>query len=140
MATELNPETILARSGLLDALQALGTHHESVVLVGAQAIYLRTGTAAVALAEFTTDADLAIAAIPQRVMILRPDVRASAGSVHAIYATARVSRRRFRRARRSSATGPRPARHPRSAGSPDGSAPVRRSTRPRSRSRPACPR
>lgn len=60
MATELNPETILARSGLLDALHALGTHRESVVLVGAQAIYLRTGTAAVALAEFTTDADLAI--------------------------------------------------------------------------------
>lgn len=60
VATELNPETILARSGLLDALQALGAHRESVVLVGAQAIYLRTGTAAVALAEFTTDADLAI--------------------------------------------------------------------------------
>lgn len=33
MATELNPETILARSGLLDALQALGTHRESVDLL-----------------------------------------------------------------------------------------------------------
>jgi hypothetical protein len=31
-----------------------------MILVGAQAVYLRTGRAAVALAEFTTDADLAI--------------------------------------------------------------------------------
>lgn len=60
MAAGVNPEIVRARSGLLDALGALGRHRESTILVGAQAIYLRTGRAAVALAEFTTDADLAI--------------------------------------------------------------------------------
>lgn len=56
----MSVETIRARTALLDALEALKTHRASVILVGAQAIYLRTGEAAVALAEFTTDADLAI--------------------------------------------------------------------------------
>jgi hypothetical protein len=56
----ISPETVLARTALLDALEALGAHRMSVILVGAQAIYLRTGTARVALAEYTTDADLAI--------------------------------------------------------------------------------
>jgi hypothetical protein len=60
MAVGMNPEIVRARRGLLDALAALGRHRSSVVLVGAQAIYLRTGRAEVALAEFTTDADLAI--------------------------------------------------------------------------------
>lgn len=60
MADSLSPETILARTALLDALEALGIHRDSVILVGAQAIYLRTGSARVALAEYTTDADLAI--------------------------------------------------------------------------------
>lgn len=60
MATAVNPEVVRARGGLLDALGALGHHRASTVLVGAQAVYLRTGRALVALAEFTTDADLAI--------------------------------------------------------------------------------
>ncbi|TPW71595.1 hypothetical protein [Schumannella sp. 10F1B-5-1] len=51
---------IAARRALLDALEALGDQAESIILVGAQAIYLHTGSAEVAIAEFTTDADLAI--------------------------------------------------------------------------------
>jgi hypothetical protein len=51
---------VLARSVLLDALEALGTHREACALVGAQAIYLRVGEADLAVAPFTTDGDLAI--------------------------------------------------------------------------------
>lgn len=51
---------VQARSALLDALEALADHAESVVVVGAQAIYLHTGQVAVALAEATKDSDLAI--------------------------------------------------------------------------------
>jgi len=56
----VDSEVVKARRALLDALEALGSHREAVILVGAQAIYLHTGSAEVALAEFTTDADLAI--------------------------------------------------------------------------------
>lgn len=49
-----------SRSALLDAAEALEAHSTSVILVGAQAIYLRTGSAAFALAEATKDSDLAI--------------------------------------------------------------------------------
>ncbi len=51
---------VLARSVLLNALDALGPHREACVLVGAQAIYLRVGEAGLAVAPFTTDGDLAI--------------------------------------------------------------------------------
>jgi hypothetical protein len=51
---------IRARSALLDALDALGAHHDSIVVIGAQAIYLHTAGAAVAVAEATKDSDLAI--------------------------------------------------------------------------------
>jgi Nucleotidyltransferase len=51
---------ILARTALLDALEALGAHRDAVVLIGAQAIYLQTGGAPVALAPYTKDTDLAI--------------------------------------------------------------------------------
>ncbi len=59
----------MARSVLLDALEALGPHRNAIVLVGAQAVYLRVGEADLAIAPFTTDGDLAIdpavlAAIP----------------------------------------------------------------------------
>lgn len=53
-------EMALARTALLDALEALNEHFEAVILVGAQAVYQHTGNAKVALAEFTTDGDLAI--------------------------------------------------------------------------------
>jgi hypothetical protein len=51
---------VLARSVLLDALEALGPHREACVLVGAQAIYRRVGEADLAVAPFTTDGDLVI--------------------------------------------------------------------------------
>ena len=50
----------LARRGLFNALEALEDHLDAVTLVGAQAIYLHTGEAEVALAAFTTDADLVL--------------------------------------------------------------------------------
>jgi hypothetical protein len=51
---------VAARSALLDALDALTEHRSALVLVGAQAIYLHTGNALVALAESTKDSDIAI--------------------------------------------------------------------------------
>jgi hypothetical protein len=51
---------VQARSALLDALTALREHRNSVVVIGAQAIYLHTGNAPVAVAEATKDSDLAI--------------------------------------------------------------------------------
>jgi hypothetical protein len=54
------PLYVLARAVLLDALEALGDQRDAVVLVGAQAIYLHTGAAELAVAEFTTDSDLGI--------------------------------------------------------------------------------
>lgn len=51
---------MLARRVLLDALDAIGNHRDAVVLVGAQAVYLRVGEADLAVAAFTTDGDLAI--------------------------------------------------------------------------------
>lgn len=49
-----------ARAALLDAVAALEAHKDSVILIGAQAIYLHTGRADVALAEATKDSDLAL--------------------------------------------------------------------------------
>ena len=51
---------VLTRAVLLDALDALADHRDSVVVVGAQAIYLRAGAAPVAVAEYTKDSDLAL--------------------------------------------------------------------------------
>jgi len=51
---------VAARCALLDALEALAPHRNALVLIGAQAIYLHTGRASVALAESTKDSDLAI--------------------------------------------------------------------------------
>lgn len=53
-----DPLYVKAREVLLDALEALGPHRSSLVLVGAQAIYLHTGEADIAIAPYTTDADL----------------------------------------------------------------------------------
>lgn len=64
---------VAARRALLDALEALGEHRRSVVLVGAQAVYLITGEGDLAVAPFTTDADLALD--PSR---LQPDPRLEA--------------------------------------------------------------
>lgn len=49
-----------ARSALLDALEGLREHREAVIVIGAQAVYLRTGGIDVALAEATKDSDVAV--------------------------------------------------------------------------------
>ncbi len=51
---------IAARAVLLDALDALGEQREALILAGAQAIYVHTGSADLAVAEFTTDGDLVV--------------------------------------------------------------------------------
>jgi hypothetical protein len=53
-------EYVAARRVLLDALAALEAHRNSIVVVGAQAVYVHTGASDLEVAEFTTDADLAI--------------------------------------------------------------------------------
>lgn len=54
------PEYIAARRTLLDALDALEPHQDSLVLIGAQAIYLHAGSTELTIPPMTTDADLAI--------------------------------------------------------------------------------
>lgn len=51
---------VAARRVLLDALDALTAHLDALVLVGAQAIYLHTGEGDLAVAPYTTDADIAV--------------------------------------------------------------------------------
>lgn len=53
-------EVTMAREALLDAIEALVAQLDAIIVVGAQAIYLHTGSAEVAVAEFTTDGDLAL--------------------------------------------------------------------------------
>ena len=60
VVTEYDPLYVAARHVLLDALEALGPQRDAVIVVGAQAIYMRTGEADVAVAPYTTDADLVL--------------------------------------------------------------------------------
>lgn len=60
MSSEHEEQYVRARRVLLDALEALGGHRRSIILVGAQAIYLHAGEATFGMAPYTTDADLAI--------------------------------------------------------------------------------
>ncbi|WP_277209329.1 hypothetical protein [Isoptericola croceus] len=60
IVNELAPEYVAARTVLLDALTALEDHLDSLVLVGAQAVYLHTGSADLNVPLMTTDADLAV--------------------------------------------------------------------------------
>jgi len=55
----LDPEYVAARTVLLDALEALADHRDALVVVGAQAVYLRTEPLE-GYQPFTTDADLTI--------------------------------------------------------------------------------
>lgn len=55
-----DPLYVAARQVLLDALDALRDHLPALVLVGAQAVYVHAGEADLAVAPFTTDADLAL--------------------------------------------------------------------------------
>ena len=54
-------EYVEARRLLLDALEALSPHSDALVLAGAQAMYLHTGGGHLAVAEYTTDTDMALA-------------------------------------------------------------------------------
>ncbi|MBW1811474.1 MAG: hypothetical protein JRJ87_25015 [Deltaproteobacteria bacterium] len=60
MTGVLDPVYVLARKTLLNALDALGSHRDAIVLVGAQAVYIHAGEADLAVAPYTTDADVAI--------------------------------------------------------------------------------
>lgn len=57
---DVDAAVVAARAALLDALAALAPFGDAVILVGAQALYMHTGEAPVAIAEYTTDADLAM--------------------------------------------------------------------------------
>lgn len=59
---EFDPLYVAARRVLLDALFTLAPHGKAVIVVGAQAVYLRTGLndVAIAIAPYTTDGDLAL--------------------------------------------------------------------------------
>jgi hypothetical protein len=59
-STQMAEGYIVARSVLLDALGALAKQRKAVILVGAQAIYLHTGKAGLAVAEYTYDADIVL--------------------------------------------------------------------------------
>lgn len=48
------------RAALLDAIEALREQRHAIVVIGAQAVYLHTGDAPVALAETTKDSDLVL--------------------------------------------------------------------------------
>ena len=56
----LDARYVAARRVLLDALEALAPHGPAFILVGAQAVYLRTGESDLAIAPYTTDGDLAL--------------------------------------------------------------------------------
>ena len=60
MPGELDLVTIRARRVLLDVLETLREQRHAIILVGAQAIYLHTGDADLAVAPFTQDADLVL--------------------------------------------------------------------------------
>jgi hypothetical protein len=57
-----DPRYVAARRVLLDALVALAPHGDAFIIAGAQAVYLRTGSAELdeVIAPFTTDGDLAV--------------------------------------------------------------------------------
>ena len=60
MSPHGDADLVEVRAALLDALEALADHRGSVVVIGAQAIYLHTGEVTLALAESTYDSDLAL--------------------------------------------------------------------------------
>lgn len=55
-----DPRYVLARTVLLDALEALGDQRAAVIVVGAQAVYLHTGAIDLGVPEFTLDADITL--------------------------------------------------------------------------------
>jgi hypothetical protein len=124
---EIDELYVMARRALIDALDALGPHRDAIVLVGAQAVYLRVGEADLAVAPFTTDGDLVIdpavlAEIPpleqalMRASNRRPGARSASGS-----RSARPASRSTRRSPSTSSSPRRSARAPVAVrrGSPD---------------------
>ena len=59
-ATAVDPLYVEARRALLDALAELALHGAAVIVAGAQAVYLRTGAAEIAVAPYTSDGDLTL--------------------------------------------------------------------------------
>lgn len=55
-----DPRYVAARRGLLDALEALADHRDSIIVVGAQAVYLRVAGSLPGISAYTTDGDVAI--------------------------------------------------------------------------------
>jgi hypothetical protein len=58
--TSVDPEYAEARRVLLDALEALAPHALALVIAGAQAVYIRVGDGDLAVAPYTTDADITV--------------------------------------------------------------------------------
>ncbi len=79
MTDELRIEYVEARRVLLDALAALQPHIGAVVLIGAQAVYLRTAGRLPTYQPFTTDADLVIDPAHLADMPLLGDAMTAAG-------------------------------------------------------------
>lgn len=75
----LAPQYVHARRGLLDALQALGPHRAATILVGAQAVYLRSADVPITSSPYTTDADLALNPATLGTEPALQDVMAAAG-------------------------------------------------------------
>jgi hypothetical protein len=75
--SDLDPLYVAARQILLDALKALEPHLPAVIVVGAHAVYIRTGDAGIAVAPFTTDADLAL---EPRILADRPELERLMGA------------------------------------------------------------
>lgn len=78
---------VAARRVLLDALDALEPHAAALIVVGAQAVYLRTGDARLPIAPFTLDADL----------VLNPTLLGTAPELETAMAGARFELKRFDR-------------------------------------------
>jgi hypothetical protein len=57
---DLDELTVVARRVLLDALEALHDHAGAIVLVGAQAVHLRSADVLLASSPYTSDADLSL--------------------------------------------------------------------------------
>jgi hypothetical protein len=64
---DLDARYVAARRVLLDALTVLAPHGDAIILAGAQAVYLHTGTADLAIAPYTTVPPQGAAASPPRV-------------------------------------------------------------------------
>lgn len=73
--TPLDPLYVVARRVLLDTLMLLAPYGDAVIVVGAQAVYLRTGEGdvGITIAPYTTDGDLAL---DPALLVDEPDLEA----------------------------------------------------------------